>query len=162
MQAERVVVSKVANAFFTDAKPVAALSALGFDARRAEERLGGLWVGGRVTLTTSFLMFRANAMNRAVNDGEIDAVFPLVAVEEVAFERGVLTNIVNARSELGTLRVRCYWARAFTDAVTAAVAEARSAAALAPGESFAERVAEGSASEQIKRSLEAARGLLGE
>ena len=161
MHTEQIVASKVANGFLVDAKPKGLVSALGlYEAQRYQESHGGIWVGGRVWLTTTFLIFGPNALNRGAHESELEIVLPLASVEQVDFERAFFTSIVNARSEFGTLRFRCYGARAFADVVDTAVARARAALDLSPGQSFAEVVSSRQLAEELKRSLDAARDLL--
>jgi hypothetical protein len=138
MSLEKRLVTRAANALLRDVKTNFWANALGqFEADRAQDVFGGMWVGGRATLTTSFLVFRANRLNRAMQTGGLDVIVPLASVQGVTFERSIVTNIVEVRAEAVTLRLRCYKAKAFADAVVEATATARTAAGLEPGQSFA-------------------------
>ncbi len=127
---ERLIRVQVCNACITDAEiddmaglvlkalGAAEAAALSFEAIRS--LTGGLWVGGRVGLTSHRVMFLPNAMNRAVHrDVEIIAL-RLEDVVAVRDRFGVLTRIVDFETAAGTLTVRVYKARRFLRAVEAA------------------------------------------
>ncbi|MDR7189531.1 hypothetical protein J2Y46_002357 [Microbacterium sp. BE35] len=81
---------------------------------------GGLWVGGRVTLTPEAVSFAPNAMNRAVQSGSLDVEVPLALVTGVDVIPAFMTNIVAISTPELVLKVRCYGAREFADAARAA------------------------------------------
>jgi len=114
----QVLVSKVANALIEDAESHVSGVALVLSAFRAV--WGGLWVGGRVTLTAESVSFAANTMNRIAQSGTLDVSVPLREVTHVAVLPGFFTNIVAISTPDRVLKVRCYGARRFADAVIAA------------------------------------------
>jgi hypothetical protein len=64
---EEVIMTKVANALIEEVKvnvatPMTSVFSAAFD---------GLWVGGRVTLTTTTVSFSANGLNRMVQSGRL-------------------------------------------------------------------------------------------
>lgn len=81
------------------------------------QRYGGLWVGGRATLTTADLRFRPNAVNRAVQTGSLDVTVPLASVTNVELLRGVLTQIIAVGTPGFLVKIRCFRARAFADQI---------------------------------------------
>lgn len=85
----------------------------------------GLWVGGRVTLTSTEYHFHPNDMNRSMHEGPIDFVIPLVDITDVTTRRGLVTSLVIVRASGYEFKIRCYGARRFADRVRAAVAAAR-------------------------------------
>ena len=110
--------SKIANALIEDARartpgPLPALSAF-------RAMWGGLWVGGRVTLTSDSVSFAANTLNRIAQSGTLDVSVPLKQVTDVEVLPGFFTNIVAISTPDRVLKIRCYWARHFADAVIAA------------------------------------------
>lgn len=58
---------------------------------------GGTWVGGTIVLTDDTLSFSANAMNRAVQKGELDVSFPVDRIIGAAITGGVGTKIIAVR-----------------------------------------------------------------
>ena len=80
---------------------------------------GGLWVGGRATLTTAAFSFAANAANRALQSGTVDLQLPLSAISEVSVQGGFLTNIMVINVGSSLVKVRCFGAAAFADLIRA-------------------------------------------
>lgn len=95
----------------------AAPGSVGWVLERYRRRWGGLWVGGRVTLSTARVAFSPNAMNRAVLSGAIDVDIPLVEIVQVEVLPGVVTKIVAIRTMGGVLKVRCYGAPSLAKAI---------------------------------------------
>jgi len=115
---DQVLVSKIANALVEDAESHISSLVPVLSAFRAV--WGGLWVGGRVTLTSASVSFAANTMNRIAQSGTLDVSIPLKQVTDVEVLPGLFTNIVAISTSDRVLKVRCYWARRFADAVIAA------------------------------------------
>ncbi|HEY9263646.1 MAG TPA: hypothetical protein VIP82_12700 [Microbacterium sp.] len=115
---DQVLISKIANALIEDAQSHISSLAPVLSAFRAV--WGGLWVGGRVTLTSETVSFAANTMNRIAQSGTLDVSVPLKQVTDVEVLPGLFTNIVAISTPDRVLKVRCYWARKFADAVIAA------------------------------------------
>lgn len=130
----QVLMTKMANGLVADADLAlhpgvqAALTPLGGVPIGVEPVLdwfkrnhGGLWVGGRVTLTTVDLTFAANAMNRMVQSGTLDVTVPLEAITSVHVTKARITNIVVVGLGYHVLKVRCYGAAALAEAIEGAV-----------------------------------------
>jgi hypothetical protein len=115
---DQVLMSKLANALIEDAQSHISSLVPVLSAFRAV--WGGLWVGGRVTLTSETVSFAANAMNRIAQSGTLDVSVPLKQVTDVEVLPGLFTNIVAISTPDRVLKVRCYWAPKFADAVIAA------------------------------------------
>ena len=81
---------------------------------------GGLWVGGRVTLTESNLEFSPNRVNHAAHKELHDISIPLKAVTSVSMKTGVVTKIIVIESSQLTFKVRCYGAENFAEQIRAA------------------------------------------
>ena len=89
-------------------------------------KIGGLWVGGAVTLTHEALHFAPNAMNVAAHDRDTSSAVPLAHVVEVSDRFGWVTRIVDVRTDTGeTFTFRCFGAKAFADTIRQAVASRR-------------------------------------
>jgi hypothetical protein len=134
----RIIATKVANALVEDAElalpELPGLDVLAPYVRSVERVLatfkrayGGLWVGGRATLTTSDIRFRPNAVNRSIQTGSLDIVVPLPAVEDVQVLRGFVTRIIAIHTPGFVVKVRCFGADAFADKIRSAANDARGA-----------------------------------
>jgi len=115
---DQVLMSKIANALIEDAQ--ARTSDLGPVMSVFRAVWGGLWVGGRVTLTSESVSFAANTLNRVAQSGTLDVSMPLKQVTDVEVLPGFFTNIVAISTPDRVLKIRCYWARHFAAAVIAA------------------------------------------
>jgi hypothetical protein len=116
-----ILATKAANALIQDAtSPIENLKSVGRGIRRYRQRHGGLWVGGRVTLTSAELSFAPNAANRLVHDGDPSVAIPLSAIRQVDIEPGFVTKIVAVTWTGGVARFRCYKAAGFADQIRAA------------------------------------------
>lgn len=122
---DTVLDTRVANVLVRDAAPHVSGWRLGPMLWAVRKGYGGLWVGGRTTLTTTTLTFAPNAMNRSVHSGTLDVTIPLADVTRVTYRWGVLTGIVTARTDGAELSVRCWNARGFAARLRTAVAAAR-------------------------------------
>ncbi len=78
---------------------------------------GGLWVGGRVFLTSHRIVFWPNRINRAVHEELGEVAIALEDVKSVKTRFGLVTRIVEIETEAGSLAVRLYRAKAFAQAV---------------------------------------------
>jgi hypothetical protein len=129
---EHVIVAKVANALIQDVQvkgagvmQVADAFVPGVDVITPvldgfRAAYGGLWVGGKATLTNLALRFSPNAMNRAVQTGSLDVVVPLAEVVAVRYTPALVSSIVALETPGYVFKVRCYGAKAFADAIEAA------------------------------------------
>src|SRR5438128_5794866 len=92
-QTAEVLVSKVANALIESAELSPAVNAITHSGAFAwalggfKKYYGGLWVGGRATLTNSKLSFEANAMNRLVQTRVLSVVDSLEQIKGHVGER---------------------------------------------------------------------------
>jgi hypothetical protein len=116
--ADQVLMSKIANALVEDAESHISSLVPVLSAFRAVS--GGLWVGGRVTLTSESVSFAPNTINRIAQSGTLDVSIPLRQVTDVTVLPGLFTSVVAISTPDRVLKVRCYWARRFADAVIAA------------------------------------------
>jgi len=131
MSDSTVIAWKYANAFVPDAE-------MSDGARRfflfggassvdwLRQRMGGLWVGGAVTLTREALHFGPNALNAAAHADDTSQSVRLDRVIEVSDRFGWVTRIVDVRTDDGeTFTFRCFGAPAFADQIRKAVQVAR-------------------------------------
>ena len=86
--------------------------------------MGGLWVGGRVTLTSTHLTFGPNRLSANLNEGEVSFAVALADIRSVETRLGVGTSIVEVRTADGRARFRCWRATAFAEKIRAAVSAA--------------------------------------
>ena len=114
-----IVDSRLANAFFDKANVSEDLIARsGFTLPKiisrqiglGRRKQGGLWVGGRSVLTISTLSFSPNSMNRGLHVApeELEINMPLSIIDDLSVHRGVITDIIDVRSVVGGLKIRCF------------------------------------------------------
>lgn len=130
---ERIISSALANAMFASAEPHELLAAssdvfelkLGVSAILSLFKFayGGLWVGGRVTLTTHRLVF-PNALNRLVHQAPLsDVALDLANVTRVTLTAGLVTDIVEVEArQAAKLTFRCFGAAELSDLIKATAA----------------------------------------
>ena len=84
--------------------------------------MGGLWVGGTVYLTDSAVEFHPNGLNRAVHKDPdaLSVVLPLRSITAIDTRFGVMTKIIDIKTAIGTLSVRCYGAESFAKKIETA------------------------------------------
>ncbi|WP_143773392.1 hypothetical protein [Skermania sp. ID1734] len=88
----------------------------------ARKRYGGLWVGGRVTLTSRELTFTPNAANKLLHQGDPSFAVSLADIRRVDVEPAFFTDIIAIEWTGGLQRIRCYGATRFADKIRAGVA----------------------------------------
>ena len=94
--------------------------------KAATAHIDGVWVGGRLTLTETHLLFGATGTYRRVAP-DSDLLLHLSQVASVTVRAGVLTRIITVATDGGPpLEFRCYGADEAADVIRGAVA------ALAP------------------------------
>lgn len=123
MTPQNVLAAKVANALIQDAaSPLEDVAGgIGRSIQRSRKRYGGLWVGGRVTLTSTELGFAPNAANRLLHAGDPSFAIPLSAIRQIDVEPGFVTKIIAVTWTGGVTRFRCYGAARFADQIRATV-----------------------------------------
>lgn len=128
---EAVIEFRVANARLREVEPNMFFGllakSLDFDVAAAgsfyliKKLTGGMWVGGRVILTTHRIIFLPNAMNRAVTR-DLQAIALLLSdVTEVSDRFGVGSRIIDVETPGGALTFRCPRSRQFKEAVAQAL-----------------------------------------
>lgn len=85
---------------------------------------GGLWVGGRATLTDRRLHFEANPLHKMVHTGPSEVDVDLRHVLDVTVRAGVLADTVQVLLPGAVLQLRGWGARAFAQQVSDAVRSA--------------------------------------
>ena len=113
-----IVTKRAANALITDAE--AKLPPLTPRIRQVEASLGrfksahgGLWVGGRATLTRESLCFRANAVNRGIHEGSLDIEVLLPDVISIEFLPAFVSSVVAIHTPGSVVKIRCFRADSF-------------------------------------------------
>ena len=131
-----IVDTRLANAFFDYAKLSDDMA--GTDKREGilqktisrqidtnRGKQGGLWVGGKATLTTSTLGFAPNSMNQELHAApeDLEISISLAKISNVAVHRRLITDIIEIRTNAGIFKIRCFKAKAFAAAIDAARAK---------------------------------------
>lgn len=102
----------MANAFVPNAIVSALVGGAALNAvNRYEKKHGGLWVGGKVTVTPHGLHFAPNRMNMALHVGLETTHIPLSSIHTVTREFGWVTGIVVVNHADGEFRFRCFGAQ---------------------------------------------------
>jgi len=121
---DNVIAKKMANALMKDAelgdRTAVALGPGGRLGTAAVKKLmGGLWVGGTVYLTEDALEFHPNGLNRVVHkDPEsLSVVLPMRGITSVEMRQGMITQIIDIKTAIGTLSVRCFGAKALAQKI---------------------------------------------
>ncbi|MEO1662274.1 MAG: hypothetical protein AAFR51_14885 [Pseudomonadota bacterium] len=124
---ENVIARKLANALMKDAEiGERTQSLLGPGGRLGtnamKKLMGGLWVGGTAYLTEDALEFHPNILNRALHTDpdSLSVVLPLRGITSVETRFGVGTKIIDIKTAIGTLSIRCFGAGSFAKQVEAA------------------------------------------
>lgn len=121
---DNVIAQKMANALMKDAEigdrtqmMLGPGGRLGTNA--VKKLMGGLWVGGTVYLTEDAVEFHPNGLNRAIhsNPESLSVVLPLRGITGVETRFGLATQIIDIKTAIGTLSVRCYGAQAFAEQI---------------------------------------------
>ncbi|MCV6991892.1 hypothetical protein H7I87_03075 [Mycobacterium timonense] len=124
-----VIISRVANALIANVDVgVPMTSAAGRVLGRYRRRYGGLWVGGRVTVTTADVQFHANAINRSIQSGQLDIIVDLRSIDSVELLPGFVTKIIAIRTGDQVTKIRCFGAAKVAELIRAAASSAGSAA----------------------------------
>jgi len=117
-----VVAKRAANALITDAE--AKLPAATPRARQLEATLdrfkgahGGLWVGGRATLTTESICFRPNAVNRGLHTGTLDIEIALRDIVNIEFLPAFVSSVIAISTRQSVVKIRCFRAAAFASQI---------------------------------------------
>jgi hypothetical protein len=113
-----VVAKRVANALITDAE--AGLPRFTPRTHQVETTLdrfrsahGGLWVGGRATLTAESLSFHPNDLNRATQTGSLDIEIPLADLTGIEVRPAFVSSVIAIRTPQSVVKIRCFRADAF-------------------------------------------------
>ncbi|MEM7328818.1 MAG: hypothetical protein AAF437_08780 [Pseudomonadota bacterium] len=124
---ENVIAKKLANALMKDAEiGDQAQTLLGpggrLGATAMKKLMGGLWIGGTAYLTSDAVEFHPNGLNRMVHKDpdSLSVVLPLRGITSVETRFGVATQIIDIKTAIGTLSVRCFGARGFASKIEAA------------------------------------------
>jgi hypothetical protein len=122
-----VIISRVANALIENvdvALPMASPQRRVLS--RYRRRYGGLWVGGRLTVSTTDVQFHANGLNRAIQSGQLEVTVDLHSIQSVELLPGVLTKIIAVRTGNRVAKFRCFGASKVAEHIRAAAAAAGS------------------------------------
>jgi len=105
-------IRKVANALIPDAVPSRKIPADTLSViRYFKQKMGGLWVGGKVSVSQSGVSFSPNRFNRVVHEG-LEPINVLASeIRAVRHQFGWVTSIVVVEHTQGEFRFRCYGAK---------------------------------------------------
>ena len=105
-------IEKFANAFVPNAAPSEHLGGAALNAvDHYGKKHGGLWVGGKVVVTSEELSFIPNRMNVALHQGLQAVRIPFASIRSAKREFGWLTGIVVVEHSYGVFRFRCFGAK---------------------------------------------------
>jgi len=103
---------KAANAFIAGARPSDLVPlAAHRTSTRLQKRDGGLWVGGVVEATETYVEFAANSINAALHHGLDHTFIRTSSIRSVRREFGWVTGIVVIAHADGQFRFRCLGAK---------------------------------------------------
>jgi hypothetical protein len=85
------------------------------------KKYGGLWVGGDLNVFSDRITFSANAINRAIQTGDLTREIMLNTVTKVACRFGWFTGIIDVSHGGDCFTFRCYGSKALTATIEAAV-----------------------------------------
>ena len=124
---ENVIAKKLVNALMKDAevgdRAQRLLGAGGrFGTNAAKKLMGGLWVGGTAYLTEDAVEFHPNGINRMLHKDpdSMSVILPLRSITSVETRFGIGTQIIDVKTAIGTLSIRCYGAQGFAKKIEAA------------------------------------------
>lgn len=124
---DNVIARKLANALMKDAEiGERAQTLMGpggrLGASAMKKLMGGLWVGGTAYLTEDAVEFHPNGFNRAVHQDpeSLSVVLPLRGITSVETRFGIATQIIDIKTAIGTLSIRCFGAPGFAKRIEAA------------------------------------------
>jgi hypothetical protein len=86
--------------------------------------LGGLWVGGQLSLYADRLAFEPNELNRRYSDGTLSVTITLASVTDVRTHFGLSTGIIEVAQGATSSRFRCFGSKAFSERIAAAASAA--------------------------------------
>ena len=122
-----LITKKIVNALIRDVTPSATvfggLERAIFEKWR--QRVGGLWVGGDLFVFTDRLRFEANALNRAVQGGDLNFEIRLDSIASVERRWGLVTSIVDVIHGDCRSSFRCFGSGALAKVIEAAVGALR-------------------------------------
>ena len=104
-------INKVCNALIVDAQAIDLPFIIKNAIDSSKKRYGGLWVGGRFTVDDNELVFKANALNKALHEGQTDFVLPLQQIKNVSWEFGFISGIISLQTTFGIIKLRCFGAK---------------------------------------------------
>ena len=78
---------------------------------------GGLWVGGRATLTRESLSFRPNSVNRGLHTGALDFEIPLGDIVSVEVRPAFVSSVIAMGTPRSDVKIRCFRADAFAQQI---------------------------------------------
>lgn len=104
-------INRVANALIPNARPASTIGGTTlWSIKLVEQFVGGLWVGGEVTLSNEGVNFQANKLNESFHIGLAPIHIPLEDIVSVKKISGWVTDIVSVKHSGGEFRFRCYGA----------------------------------------------------
>jgi hypothetical protein len=117
-----VVATKLANAQFPDARAdlpaaIGHRSLIQHVLDRKRITMGGLWVGGRVTLTKTDIAFVPNGLNAELHSGETTFRMALQDLISIEVSRAVATSIIELQTATDVARLRCHGAKEFAEQI---------------------------------------------
>ncbi len=81
------------------------------------EESGGMWIGGKATVTKTHIDFKMNAFNKLVNNCVQSFTISITDIKQLNLIRGLLTNIISISTAKSTYKIRCYGAEKVIESI---------------------------------------------
>lgn len=123
MDKEEILIDKLCNAFMPEADASPGAAAVGEAAGAMigdvveneiasfRKKHGGLWVGGRIYITTASVTFSVNAMNAKFHSPIPEVRIPLAEIQEVSLEPAFFMDTITVKGGGKELKFKCYGAK---------------------------------------------------
>jgi hypothetical protein len=80
-----------------------------------DQRQGGLWVGGALSVYDTGVSFEPNGLNQALQEGKLKSALSWPEILDIRVRRGFLTNIIELSHANGVQAFRCFAAERVAD-----------------------------------------------
>ncbi|MDC7233536.1 MAG: hypothetical protein PQJ58_09910 [Spirochaetales bacterium] len=79
---------------------------------------GGLWIGGKFTISDGRFNFSMNSINRTIHPSESDLSFSMSEVKSVWRDFGWISGILNFEFEDKIVKLRCFGAKSVAETIS--------------------------------------------
>ncbi len=89
----------------------------------ARKAFGGLWVGGSLYISKQSLIFKPNAVNAALHEGDVSLNIPFDLITNFRCRFGLLTRIIEVDLRTVKQSFRCYGAAELSEILEVALTD---------------------------------------